>query len=199
MPYRCTRWFRGHLNLRSTRWCLWLKPITSFLNPHWGDVAPDLKSKIFRSLVNLTHWENDTSVGKFVSFTYGVGHPALWELNNLSDTTKNWIREEFGYVPMTFFDHITKSINAGSLVSADGETNYSATPPKTNARFAFFAGKLNKCFKSTSQVNTYNYFNAIKPDYHKLYVYNTYSHLDIFMGKNAYTDIFPNMINELNT
>ncbi|MGZ3765670.1 MAG: alpha/beta fold hydrolase [Mucilaginibacter sp.] len=175
-----------------------VKPITNYLNPRWGDDAPDLKSKIFRTLVNLTHWENDTSVGKFVSFTYGVGHPALWELNNLSDTTKNWIRQEFGYVPMSFFDHITKCIDAGTLVSADGSVDYSATKPKTEARFAFFAGRLNKCFKSVSQVNTFNYFDAIRPGYHKLHVYDTYSHLDVFMGKNAYTDIFPAMVYELN-
>ncbi|WP_158800548.1 esterase [Pedobacter sp. L105] len=174
-----------------------VKLMTSYLNPHWGDEAPDLKSKLFRSLVNLTHRENDTSVGKFVSFTYGVGHPALWELNNLTDTTKNWIREEFGYVPMSFFDHITKCITAGALVSADGKINYSTSAPKTNARFAFFAGKLNKCFRSASQVNTFNFFDAYQPDYHKLYLYDTYSHLDIFMGKNAYKDIFPAMIYEL--
>jgi hypothetical protein len=175
-----------------------VKPITNYLNPHWGDDAPNFKAKLFRSLVNLTHWENDTTVGKFVSFTYGVGHPALWELDNLTNTTKNWIRGEFGYVPMSFFDHITKCIAAGTLVSSDGEINYGITKPKTSARFAFFAGKLNKCFKSESQVNTYNYFDSLNPGYHKLYIYDTYSHLDIFMGKNAYTDIFPAMIYELN-
>jgi len=175
-----------------------VKPITSYLNPHWGDVAPDFKSKAFRALVNLTHWENDTNVGKFVSFTYGVGHPALWELDNLTDTTKDWIRGEFGYVPMSFFDHIKKCIAAGVLVSADGKVNYAASKPQTSARFAFFAGKLNKCFSYDSQVNSYNYFNSYHPGYHKLYVYDTYSHLDVFMGKNAYTDIFPAMVKELN-
>jgi len=175
-----------------------VKLITSYLNPHWGDDAPDFKAKLFRSLVKLTHWENDTDVGKFVSFTYGVGHPALWELDNLSDETKNWIRGEFGYVPMSFFDHIIKCIAAGTLVSADGKTNYAADKPATQARFAFFAGRLNKCFSYESQVNTYNYFNSYRPDYHKLYVFDTYSHLDIFMGKDAYTDIFPAMIYELN-
>jgi hypothetical protein len=175
-----------------------VKPITSYLNPHWGDYAPDFTSKMFRTMVDLTHWENDTDVGKFVSFTYGYGHPALWELDNLSDKTKNWAREEFGYVPMSFFDHIKKCLAAGTLVSADGKVNYSAGEPKTKARFAFFAGRLNKCFKSISQVNTFNYFDAFKPGFHKLHLYDTYSHLDIFMGKNSYNDIFPAMVYELN-
>jgi len=175
-----------------------LKPVTKFLNPHWGDYAPDFKSRFFRILVKLTHREKDTTVGKFVSFTYGAGCPALWELNNLTDTTKEWIRNEFGNVPLTFFNHIKKCVKAGSLVSADGSVNYAESKPKTGARFAFFAGKLNKCFRSQSQVNTYNYFNSLRSDYHKLYLYETYSHLDIFFGKNSYEDIFPAMIQELN-
>jgi len=175
-----------------------VKPITKYLNPHWGDEAPDLKSKFFRALVNLTHHENDTKVGKFVSFTYGAGKPALWELNNLTDETKDWIRNEFGNVPMTFFDHIKKCVSSGTLVSADGSVDYAAAAPKTNARFVFFSGKLNKCFRSESQVNSYNYFNKIRDGFHQLHLYDTYSHLDVFFGKNAYTDIFPTMIKELN-
>ena len=175
-----------------------VKPITKYLNPRWGDEAPDLKSKFFRTLVNLTHHEDDTKVGKFVSFTYGAGKPALWELNNLTDETKDWIRNEFGNVPLTFFDHIKKCVRAGTLVSADGSIDYAGAAPKTDARFVFFSGKLNKCFRSESQVNSYNYFNKIRGGFHQLHLYDTYSHLDIFFGKNAYTDIFPTMIKELN-
>ena len=175
-----------------------VKPFIKYLNPHWGDDAPTLTAKFFRSVVKLTHHENDTTVGKFVSFTYGAGTPALWELNNLTDETKNWIRDEFGNVPLSFFDHITKCVKAGALVSADGHINYTDTAPRTDARFAFFSGRLNKCFRTESQVNTFNYFDSLKPGYHQLHVYDTYSHLDIFFGKNAYEDIFPAMIQELN-
>lgn len=174
-----------------------IKPVTKYLNPRWGDEAPDLKAKFLRSFVKLTHWENDTDVGKFVSFTYGSGWPALWELENLTDTTKNWIRKEFGNVPLTFFDHIKKSIKAGRLVSTNGKIDYCKTPPRTNARFVLIAGRLNKCFSNKSQEETYNYLNSIKPGYHKLYQYDKYSHLDIFLGKNSYQEIFPAIINEL--
>ncbi len=171
--------------------------ITDYINPRWGDESPDFRSKLFKALVVATHFEDDTNVGKFVSFTYGAGFPALWELKNLSDETKDWIRNEFGPVPIHFFRHIRKGVHYGSLVSLDGKTHY-ADNPATNARFVFFAGKLNKCFRSVSQVNSFNYFNRQKPDFHKLYVYDKYSHLDIFLGKQAHQDIFPAMINELN-
>lgn len=173
--------------------------ITDFINPRWGDESPDFRSKIFKALVLATHFENDTRVGKFVSFTYGAGFPALWELENLTDETKEWIRNEFGPVPIHFFRHIRKGVHNGSLVSVDGTKHYADTKPATDARFIFFAGKLNKCFRSESQVNSFEYLNALKPGFHKLYVYDTYSHLDIFLGKNAHQDIFPVMIDELNT
>jgi len=175
-----------------------LRPVTDYLNPHWGDDSPDFRSKFLKALVLITHFEKDTPVGKFVSFTYGAGFPALWELNNLNDETKEWIRSEFGRVPFTFFRHIRKGVHKGSLVSVDGVKNYTDAEPATEARFIFFAGRLNKCFKSESQVNSFNYFNRLRPGYHKLYLYDTYSHLDIFLGKNAHKDIFPVMIDELN-
>lgn len=175
-----------------------IKPVTKYLNPEWGDHAPDLKAKAFRLLVNLTHWEDDTEVGKFVSFTYGSGRPALWELNNLTGTVKEWIRKEFGPVPLTFFEHIKKCINTGTLVSADASVDYTKSKPKTDARFAFFAGRLNKCFRSEGQERTWRYFDALQPGYHRLHLFDTYSHLDIFFGKNASHDVFPAMIRELN-
>jgi hypothetical protein len=173
--------------------------ITDYINPRWGDDAPDFRSKLFKALVLSTHFEKDTTVGKFVSFTYGAGFPALWELENLSNETKEWIRNEFGPVPIHFFRHIRKGVHNGSLVSVDGSKHYMDAKPATDARFVFFAGKLNKCFKSNSQVNSFEYFNNLKPDYHKLHVFDTYSHLDIFLGRNAHKDIFPVMIEELNS
>lgn len=172
--------------------------ISKELNPQWGNNAPDLKSKWFRTLAQLTHWENDTTVGKLVSFTYGAGFPALWELDNLSEETKQWIRNEFGFVPTSFFDHIKKGVKAGALVSSDGKVNYSKEKPKTDARFAFFSGKRNKCFLYQSQINSFNFFNSFRNNFHTLHLYEKYSHLDIFYGKNSYKDIFPEMIKELN-
>lgn len=172
--------------------------ISKYLNPHWGIDAPDITSKFFRSVAELTHYENDTTVGKLVSFTYGAGHPALWELDNLTDKTKDWIQNEFGNVPMSFFEHIKKCVKAGVLVSRDGSVNYGKNKPKTDARFIFTTGNLNKCFYSRSQENSFQYFNQLKPSFHKIYEFGTYSHLDIFLGKNANHDIFPAMIKELN-
>jgi hypothetical protein len=175
-----------------------VRSLTPYLNPGWGVDAPDVTARFFRDMVELTHWEKDTTVGKMVSFTYGAGHPALWELENLNPETKNWITGAFGAVPVSFFEHMKKCVRAGVLVSRDGGRSYGATPPSTSARFVFFTGRKNKCFLSKSQQESFAFFDQLHPRFHGLYEYENYSHLDIFFGKNADRDIFPAMITELN-
>ena len=176
-----------------------VRSLTDYLNPAWGLHAPNGTARFFRTMVELTHWENDTKVGKMTSFTYGAGHPALWELENLSPETKSWIQESFKAVPISFFEHIKKCVRAGVLVSRDGSRNYGKMHPATSARFVFFTGKRNKCFLSKSQEESFAFFNRLQPAFHQLYEYEDYSHLDIFFGKNADKDIFPVMIRELNS
>ncbi|HTJ15095.1 MAG TPA: hypothetical protein VL547_23825 [Dinghuibacter sp.] len=174
-----------------------IKTLSAYLNPHWGDDPDDRFARWLKVWVDLTHWERDTEVGKFVSFTYGTGHPALWELDNLSPAVMDWIREEFGKVPVSFFEHIRRCVAAGQLVSADGSIRYADQAPKTTARFVFLTGKKNKCFLHESQEKSFDYFNLRKPGYHRLYEYDRYSHLDIFLGEDASRDIFPDIIREL--
>ncbi|UII25981.1 esterase [Fulvivirga maritima] len=176
-----------------------VSPFFTYLNPQWGKHAPDAKTKLLKLIVKTFHRENDTMVGKFVSFVYGAGWPALWELENLNDATKNWIKEEFAAVPLSFFHHMRRCMRAGHLVSNNDETtSYAPSKLNTDARIILFAGAKNKCFCSDSQLNTYNYLNKVNPGKHSLYVLDEYSHLDVFFGKNAHKDVFPLMFKELN-
>lgn len=178
-----------------------VKPFTQYLNPHWGVDAPDWFAKLITLVVNLFHHECNNAVCKQVSFTYGSGFPALWSHKNLTETTHEWLKEEFKAVPLTFFDQITRSVSKGHLICIDGlpglPADYLQAPPKTDARFAFFAGKDNRCFLPQSQINAFNYFNTLKKDFHTLHVIENYGHLDIFMGTTAARDVFPLMLQEL--
>lgn len=172
-----------------------------YLNPKWGLHAPDFKSRLLRLIVRASHAEADTMVGKFVSFTYGTGFPALWRLENLDEATKTWIQYEFAEVPVSFFEHMQKCVAKGELVpfERNGQVpeNY-VSAPKTDARIILFGGALNLCFRPESQQHTYDHLNKLRPGYHKLYILEKYSHLDVFFGKNAHEDVFPLMLKELN-
>jgi hypothetical protein len=178
-----------------------VKLMTDYLNPHWGVDAPDFTAKLITLLVNLTHHECDNAVCKQVSFTYGTGFPALWSHENLNDETHEWLKEEFGAVPLRFFAQIVRCVQQGHLVSVEGLSglpiDFVGYPPKTDARFAFFAGVNNRCFLPESQRLTFDYFSGLRRDYHALHLLPGYGHLDVFMGKNAAQDVFPLIIQEL--
>jgi hypothetical protein len=136
-----------------------------------------------------------------VSFTYGTGFPALWRHENLNPATHEWVKQEFAHVPMSFFRQMARCVSAGRLVAA-GESaalpqDYAAQPPQTDARFAFFAGSENICFLPESQRQTHRWFEETRPGGHTYTELPGYGHLDVFMGKNAARDVFPQMLAEL--
>lgn len=178
-----------------------VKLLTPYLNPHWGKQAPGLVPKLIKLLVRMTHHECDNDVCKMVSFTYGTGWPTLWAHKHLDEVTHEWISEEFKEVPLRFFEQIKRCVIHGNLINLDSLSglprDYAAVKPKTQARFAFFAGANNICFLPQSQQKTFEYFDAIKPGFHSLHIIPDYGHLDIFLGKNAATDVFPLMLQQL--
>lgn len=174
---------------------------TPYVNPHWGVEAPTWIAKIMTALVKLTHHECNNTVCKWVSFTYGSGFPALWRHENISENTHEWLKEEFGNVPMRFFKQMVRCVHKGHLVAVEGypelPDDFGLMPPKTDARFSFFCGGKNRCFLPESQEKSWAYFDELKPNFHTLHRLPEYSHLDIFMGKHAARDVFPLMIEEL--
>lgn len=180
-------------------------PLVRLLKPYfdcqWGNRSPDLIAWLMTSLVRLSHHECDNTVCKMVSFTYGSGFPALWRHENLNNATHEWIRHEFAHVPLTFFRQMARCVARGRLVSYERipglPDDYTANPPQTDARFAFFAGDRSRCFLPESQVRTHEYLSQFRKDFHTLHRLPGYSHLDVFIGKSAAKDIFPLILKEL--
>jgi len=178
--------------------------LTPFLDPQ-SDVndSPDLTSRLVALWVHLAHRECDNQVCKMVSFAYGIGKPTLWSHANLNTETHEWVKGEFGHVPLSFFRQIMTSVRRGHLVAVEGlkqlPANFVAQPPETDARFAFIAGARNLCFTAESQQRTFEFFNAVRPDYHTVRIVPCYGHLDMFMGQRAAIDVFPLIRRELDS
>lgn len=178
-----------------------LAALTPYVDPRWGVDPPNLTAKMLTAFVRATHHECDNIVCRWASFTYGVGFPTLWRHENLNDATHEWLTREFAAVPLTFFKQIGRCIRAGRLVSHDRRgqlpDDFAAQPPKTEARFAFFAGEENRCFVAESQERTYEWFDRHAPGRHSLHIVPRYAHLDIFMGKDAGREVLPAIVDEL--
>jgi pimeloyl-ACP methyl ester carboxylesterase len=172
-----------------------VKRLTRYLDPAWGLESPDLIASALVGYVRATHHECDNIVCRFASFTYGVGKPTLWSHELLDDATHDWLKAEFGAVPLTFFDQIWRCIRAGQLVSVDGLPELPATfadhVPRTDARIVLLAGEENRCFTPESQQRTYDFLERQGSGSYELHVFPRYGHLDVFMGKDAARDVFP--------
>jgi hypothetical protein len=172
-----------------------VKVLTRYLDPHWGLESPDLIASAVVEYVRATHHECTNTVCRLASFTYGVGKPTLWSHALLNEATHDWLQEEFGPVPLTFFDQMSRCIRAGQLVAVDGLAElpaaFARTPPRTDARITLIAGERNLCFSAESQQRTYDFLQGRGRGAYELHMFPKYGHLDIFMGKDAAHDIFP--------
>jgi hypothetical protein len=173
----------------------------SYLNPQWGLYAPPGWPTAINWFVRAVHHECKNAVCKQASFTYGAGFPTLWRHENLSDATHEWVKGEFAHVPMSFFCQIGRCIKAGQILSTgtypELPTSFVSQAPRTDARFVFLAGELNKCFLSESQARTFDFFDRYQPGRHAFYELAAYGHLDVFIGEHAAKDIFPLIVDEL--
>ena len=175
--------------------------LTTYISPRWGLDAPTVFAKALVAMVHVTHRECDRIVCRMVSFTYGTGFPCLWSHENLTDEIHEWIDGEFAEVSLNFFDQMAESVRRGHMVSLGGfpqlPRSFVAGPPQTDARFVLFAGRDNKCFLPESQEATFEFLDGHRPGYHRVHVVPGYGHLDMFFGKRAAVDVFPQMIEEL--
>ncbi len=175
--------------------------MTDYLNPQWGERAPTIPARLIAATGALAARGCDSTVCTQVSFTYGSGCGALWRHENLTDDTHAWLAAEFGHVPLSFFEQMARCVRRGRLVSVDGlrelPADFTAAAPLSDARFAFFAGELNQCFRPESQIASYDHFDRHHRDYHSLHVLPGYSHLDVFWGKRAAEEVFPLLAAEL--
>lgn len=172
-----------------------------FLNPQWGLQARRLRERVLVDIVRFTHHECDNMVCKFASFTYGTGFPVLWRHENLNDAIHEWLKQEFAHVPLTFFSQMAKCVRRGNLISLGKyqqlPEDFCAGAPRTDARFVFLTGDRNVCFLPESQRRSHDFLGRFRKGFHSLHTFPGYGHLDVFVGKNAFRDTFPVMLDEL--
>ena len=87
-----------------------VRALTRYLDPHWGVEAPDAIAAAITGWVRLTHRECANTVCRMASFTYGVGRPTLWSHALLNDATHEWLKNEFGAVPLSFFYQMSRCV-----------------------------------------------------------------------------------------
>jgi hypothetical protein len=72
-----------------------------------------------------------------------------------------------------------------------------AAAPQTDARWNFFAGERSGCFLPPGQEASHAHIEKHCPGKSAMFRIPDYSHLDVFIGKNAARDVFPLMLQQL--
>jgi hypothetical protein len=141
-----------------------------------------------------------------INFVYGP----TYRHENLNQATHNYIHEMFGPVSSTPFLHLALMFDSGRLLSAkiqpdgtvkpDGKTRYYDGHRNLTMPVHFFAGAQNAEILPEATLRTYHWLREVNdtPQLYTRHVYQGYGHMDCFIGRSAWEQIFPDLIKILN-
>ena len=176
-------------------------PFFKGVDPQWT-VRPPATLNAGLARVAALRCTCGSKVCKAANWFYGVGGEVLWLHSNLDQQTHIWNDREWGFCPLSFFKQMRRCADAGYLVSTGQLPQLPQDMPaaaatlleRKNVRFTFIAGEDNICFLPESQRRTHQFFEEIDPGRHTLHVIPGYSHLDIFIGKEADREVYPRIL-----
>jgi cholesterol oxidase len=129
-----------------------------------------------------------------VMFMYGE----VYDHDQLNDATHEHLYEVFGVANMTTFRHITRILREGHVVTSDGEDVYLPATDNLRLPITFLHGENNRLFKPEGSQLTVDYLReANGPELYNRVVVPGYAHMDLFVGKDAASDVYPVITAEL--
>jgi len=137
----------------------------------------------------------DSPVCRRILFLYGE----VFVHAQLNEATHQAVHEMFGVSNMTIFEHISRIVTKGHVVDAQGEETYLKTVQNMDLPITYIHGELNHFFSPEGTKETVELLKRTNdPSLYKRIVIPGYAHMDCFIGKNASTDVFPMLLDELN-
>jgi hypothetical protein len=171
------------------------------VDPQWTARAPAAINRGLALFSTVGRGHCDSDVCRSANYFYGVGGDVLWHHSNLDHDTHEWGAREWGFCPTSFFKQMGSCAAAGHLVPTGKVAGLPESvidrKPQTDARFTFIAGSENTCFLAASQERTHAYFDELAPGRHRLRLLPGYTHLDVFLGREAHRDVFPLIVEAL--
>ncbi|GAA4828075.1 alpha/beta hydrolase [Algivirga pacifica] len=158
-------------------------------------VNPQDGQFMIHQLANLGSNECEHPTCKMLSFVWGTGHEStIFKHKHLPKETHERLEEYFGAVSSSYFRHFQKMLQHQAVVNTDASENYLDQVENIKTPMLLMTGKDNRCWHDAIQeyaklldrfFPSVNYEKFVIPDY---------SHNDVFMGKNAYLDVFPEVL-----
>jgi cholesterol oxidase len=156
---------------------------SSQLYDRFLDVFPDDKEE-----------ECTSAVCHRITFMYSL----LYEHAQLNSSTHDALHEMFGVANIRAMEHLALMVQAGGLRSADGQDVYLPHVDRLAIPITFIHGAENACFLPDSTAKTMK-FLAQHNDSHlyRRHIVPDYGHIDCIFGKRAALDVYPLILEHL--
>ena len=174
----------------------YLTPI-KYMDPQWAIKPGFSLGKLLANIVAIGHPETNNKVCSMLSFIWGSGRPALYNLENIKPETYQRLGELLGVAGFTNFIHLRKMVNCGEMVSWQGKRIIEGFKSVDIPLF-LMTGADNNVFYN-SQQKSFDRLNELRPNGDQtLKVFENYGHQDPFSGQFAHRDIFPSIVEFMN-
>jgi cholesterol oxidase len=176
-----------------------------YFNPSWRRERGWSVGKLLAWGVDWTHKECDSPECHMLSFMWGDGRPSLFNHANLAPETHERLGDLFGGTGVHYYRHVLRMVRSNNTaVKFDpADPRYSALPDDYFERAAevdtpvlLTQGQDSRIFVD-SNIICHQRLQQIAPGRHRLHVFPSYGHQDVFIGKNVHEDIFPTFISFL--
>jgi hypothetical protein len=176
--------------------------VTPYGDAQWGIRPPSPPAALLAAYTRVVRNECDNPVCRTASYMYGTGPDVLWRHDNVDPDVHRWMGREIGFAPIPLLRQLTASVGADHMIRYENlpqlPADYVAQPPHPDApTFTFLVGKQNRMFLPQGQRESFEYFDSHQPGRHDFHVFDGVGHLDMFLGRDAPTKTFPEMLNGL--
>ncbi len=137
---------------------------------------------------------SNSAVARRITFMYGQ----LWETDQLNTLTHDNLHELFGIANIQSFGHLTRMIRTGHLVDAQGNEIYMPHLDRLSIPIRIIHGTENATFLPESTEITYDLLRRTNdPNLYSRILIPRYGHIDCIFGKNAAQDVYPYIVEHL--
>jgi cholesterol oxidase len=174
---------------------LGVESLTAYTDSH-----PDWFSRLYDRSLDLfpgaRNEECDSAVCHRITFIYS----RIYQHGQLNNPTHDALHEMFGIASIHELEHMALMVRAGALRSADGQDIYLPHLERLAIPITFIHGAENFCFLPESTAMTMELLAQRNgADLYRRHVIPGYGHIDCMFGKHAARDVYPLILEHLDT
>jgi cholesterol oxidase len=129
-----------------------------------------------------------------ITFLYSL----LYEHDQLNEPTHKALGEMFGLANIRSFEHLTRMVREGKVVTIDGDDSYLPHVDRFNIPVTFIHGAENDCFLPESTELSVQLLRQRNPGVrYDRHVIPGYGHIDCIFGRDAARDVYPLILQHL--